>query len=50
MLIRYGYEIAVNCAQPTAMVCLRPIGNRGPLAGGLLPHTELALRQSSQHG
>ncbi len=22
MLIRYGYEIAVNCAQPTPMVCL----------------------------
>jgi transglutaminase-like putative cysteine protease len=22
MLIRYGYEIALNCAQPTAMVCL----------------------------
>ena len=22
MLIRYGYEITVNCAQPTPMVCL----------------------------
>src|SRR5579862_3288507 len=22
MLIRYGYEITVTCAQPTAMVCL----------------------------
>ena len=22
MLIRYGYEIMVNCAQPTPMVCL----------------------------
>ena len=22
MLIRYGYEIAVNCPQPTPMVCL----------------------------
>src|ERR1700733_557743 len=22
MLIRYGYEIAINCPQPTAMVCL----------------------------
>src|SRR5450432_637535 len=22
MLIRYGYEITMNCAQPTAMVCL----------------------------
>ena len=22
MLIRYGYEITINCPQPTAMVCL----------------------------
>jgi hypothetical protein len=22
MLIRYGYEIAINCPQPTPMVCL----------------------------
>lgn len=22
MLIRYGYEITLNCAKPTAMVCL----------------------------
>ena len=22
MLIRYGYEIAINCAQPTPVVCL----------------------------
>ena len=22
MLIRYGYEITLNCAQPTALVCL----------------------------
>ena len=25
MLIRYGYEIAVTCAQPTAMVCLMSV-------------------------
>jgi len=22
MLIRYGYEIAINCPQPTPLVCL----------------------------
>jgi hypothetical protein len=22
MLIRYGYEITLNCAQPTALVCM----------------------------
>jgi Transglutaminase-like superfamily len=25
MLIRYGYEIAINCPQPTPMVCLLPV-------------------------
>jgi hypothetical protein len=25
MLIRYGYEITVNCAQPSAMVCLMSV-------------------------
>src|SRR5271163_355741 len=27
MLIRYGYEITVNCAQPTAMVCLLSVSD-----------------------
>jgi transglutaminase-like putative cysteine protease len=27
MLIRYGYEITVNCAQPTAMVCLLSVND-----------------------
>ena len=26
MLIRYGYEITVTCAQPTPMVCLLSVG------------------------
>src|ERR1700693_2168470 len=27
MLIRYGYEITVNCAQPTPMVCLLSVSD-----------------------
>ena len=32
MLIRYGYEITINCGQPTALVCLLSINeDRGPI-------------------